>query len=341
MKQPIQGITMMNSSFSAKKRIGLRAFTLIELLVVIAIIAILAAILLPVLNRAKERAANIGAVNNLRQCIFAWKMYSSDNASILPPNRYADYGSQNPTFANTGVSGALPANLSGESYPTWAAGQMRNTSASSTAAPSINVGPYVGAWDSTNVALLLDTRYSVLGSYILNAKVYTDPGDQSLFDGQPHVRSFSMSCAVGSTNETILSGTSTSGNVWRLYNKESDMISPSPSDLIVFLDEHPDSINDDYFEFQMPLSEHATAYIDMPASYHNGACAFAFADGRAELHAWLNPGALPPVNWVVQDTTPPIKSLSTTTGGNPDIWWMAQHITAPTPLGMANGVYYP
>jgi prepilin-type processing-associated H-X9-DG protein len=90
----------------------------------------------------------------------------------------------------------------------------------------------------------------------------------------------------------------------------------------------------------MPISGALTAYIDMPAAYHNNSCAFAFADGHSELHAWRRPGVLPLVDWNVQNTPEPIRSQSSNTGGNPDILWLAAHTTAPSSSAPA-GIYYP
>jgi prepilin-type N-terminal cleavage/methylation domain-containing protein len=70
--------------FDEKHRI--RAFTLVELLVVIAIIAILAALLLPVLGKAKERAQTAGCLNNMKQLQLCYQMYMDDNNDYLPPN---------------------------------------------------------------------------------------------------------------------------------------------------------------------------------------------------------------------------------------------------------------
>jgi len=62
---------------------------------------------------------------------------------------------------------------------------------------------------------------------------------------------------------------------------------PRPTDLFVTLDEHPDSINDGYFQPFSSLGVYTTdSWHDLPASYHDGACGFSFADGHSEIHKW-------------------------------------------------------
>ena len=86
-----------------------RAFTLIELLVVIAIIAILAAMLLPALSRAKGKAHGASCLNNLKQWGLATQIYVTDNNDFLPPD-----GTPNPgnSATNTGWYIQLPQVLS-------------------------------------------------------------------------------------------------------------------------------------------------------------------------------------------------------------------------------------
>jgi prepilin-type N-terminal cleavage/methylation domain-containing protein/prepilin-type processing-associated H-X9-DG protein len=283
---------------------GCSAFTLIELLVVIAVIAILAAILLPVLDKAKQRAWGIQCLGNLRQIGLGMKMYSDDNHGFFPIN-----------LAQTNDdSQALD----------WVAGNMN----------------YSDPNENTNSALLVDGHHSQLAAYVKNPALHRCPSDRSTqnpyLQGPPRVRSYALSDAIGCSD---LAGDPRNAidlqtypppapaTQWLVYAKENRMTSGlGPADIFTFADEHPDSINGGVFGNVMTSSDSSTWiwFQDVPAKWHNNSCPFAFADGHAEIHHWPNPGLIPDVNYSgdLQDGS---------NESDPDVCWLSSHTTIPAP----------
>ena len=255
-------------------------FTLIELLVVIAIIAILAAMLLPALAKAKTKAQGIMCLNNGKQLMLAWRLYADDNKEVL-------------VAAEDGVPGRT----------NWFSGWMDFS------ASPVN-------WNINN-DLVKSPMWSYAGK---SQSIFKCPADQAMVPnnlGQkvPRVRSISMS-QVFSFGSWLPSPT------WKIYNKLSNIALPTKTWVLV--DEHPDSINDAAFAVQCQGADAQSAamIIDFPASYHNGACGFAFSDGHSEIHKWkgskikarvMYNGNLPlvvpagdswlDVSWMAQNTT--------------------------------------
>jgi prepilin-type N-terminal cleavage/methylation domain-containing protein/prepilin-type processing-associated H-X9-DG protein len=227
-------------------------FTLIELLVVIAIIAILASMLLPALGKAKVKAQAIQCMNNQKQLTLAWIMYADDHDDKVPPN----------------ASGSM-------SRGGWVDGSL-----------DFNAGNT----DNTNTLFLVNAK---IGPYTKSIGIYKCPADiyNCVIRGasMPRVRSVAMNSFIG----VLEAGYGQRQTLpCYIYLKMSDIKRPSPSLLWVFVDEHPDSINDGWLTDTWPGG---AGWGDLPASYHAGSCGIGFADGHAEIHKWKDPGTLQPV----------------------------------------------
>ena len=116
---------------------------------------------------------------------------------------------------------------------------------------------------------------------------------------------------------------SASGNQWKTYTKESDLTDPGPSMTFVLLDEREDSINDGYFVVDMagfPGNGGSYKIVDYPASYHNGASTFAFADGHSDIHRWTDARTMPKLS---KANIP----LNVPSPNNKDVFWMQERST--------------
>jgi len=274
----------MNSS-SKPIRAG---FTLIELLVVIAIIAILAAMLLPALSRAKVKAQGIQCMNNHRQLMLAWQMYVGDNSESLPFSKGGPYE--------------------------WVGGYLDFSSDPVNWNPDVNIKTGL-LW--TYCGKNLDI-FKCPG----DRSTVVNPLRQTV----PRVRSMSMLNWVGgrgdaSGNPAAMNWSDATGP-WRIYRKSSDFNQPGAARTFVFLDEREDSINDGFFVVDMDGYPNAPVQlVDSPASYHGGSGGLSFADGHSELKIWKSKFVLqPPLKGEVRPyPTPDV--------GNVDVAWMQERAT--------------
>jgi prepilin-type N-terminal cleavage/methylation domain-containing protein/prepilin-type processing-associated H-X9-DG protein len=296
--------SMRNASLSHKifRRAGRPArgaFTLIELLVVIAIIAILAAMLLPALSKAKMKTQGTYCLNNGHQLMVAWHMYLHDNADsivIATHGGAARGGAGDPTYGVGWVSGWID----------WA---PANT-------------------DTTNLLFLINDKYARMANYVARStRVFKCPADNFIGTQQPkswqRARSWSGNIGMGAGNAEQ----GPWDTIYKHCKKYTDLVYPGPANTWIFVDEHPDSMNDAGF-----FNPHQTQVVDVPAALHNGACGFAMADGHSEIHKWVGCLTQPRVRQVsCVDGNYINNQIYATKPNDPDIHWMSFHGGTLTP----------
>ena len=236
-------------------------FTLIELLVVIAIIAILAAILLPVLSQARKKAEGAQCINNNKQLTDAWLIYADGNNDYVP-----SVDAPNPDV---------------DGRPTWVTGLESMAPGSATQMASGNRSN----WDINQ-----DLIYNLFWKDAPDPKVYVCPADtrQCLVKGTsagvyPPVRSYSMNDVFSSDSPWISA-------VYKRYKTKSSI--RAAANTFVFIEEAPCSIDDgsfaDWCPGSLPITPGSEQIVNFPAVYHGGSSTvLGFADGHAEIHKWL------------------------------------------------------
>ena len=274
-------------------------FTLIELLVVIAIIAILAALLLPALDKAKWKTQGIHCMNNHRNLSLAWKMYADDNNDELLYASPYNYTRPDET-PHVWVNGLMDFDPNNPSN-----------------------------WD-VNHDIVKSPIWPYCGK---SADIWKCPADKSSVvvngENRRRVRSMSMNFWLGGFGgvQGSISGYdwwTRGGNNWRVYLKMSEMIDPGPTRTFLFLDMREDSIDIGNFAVNMngwPDDPARLGFYDLPASYHHRAGGFSFVDGHAEIKRWRDGRTMPPL---VRDNTIYDNYSSP---DNPDITWLQERST--------------
>ncbi len=279
----------------------LKAFTLIELLVVVAIITVLASLLLPALARAKGKAKTIICLSNHRQLMRGVMLYQGDNDDRYPgaaPWAPRDDGAELPGWVGTNLL-----TLDDRAFP--------------------------GNWDTAT--FLHD---AAIARYVANnLEIFRCPEDRTTaVDPRgrtvPRLRGMSMSLWVGGPGYALKREGAPASELWRVFMKGADLVTPGPAETFAFLDERPDSINDGKFAVGMwgyPDHPENVFMINWPSTAHNNAATFSFADGHSIIKKWQDARTLLPL--ADHDLGGFGYAYSVASPYNPDVLWLQEHAT--------------
>lgn len=237
-----------------------RGFTLIELLVVIAIIAILAAMLLPALSKAKLKAMGANCVSNQKQLGMAWQMYADENQG-----RIVGF---DPSVAVS--SGLAP----------WRWDPAPKT-------PSIP--PNTSNIDKQKIKLQAGYQQGGLYQYAPNVNVVHCPADRRADSPyNPGTSAPPGSFAWGSySGAGGMNGDSWNASI--MLTKQSSIMHASGRFLWVEEnDPRGENVGGWVIDAKNPTAWTGSAFVDGPAAWHGGTSTFSFADGHAENHKWID-----------------------------------------------------
>jgi prepilin-type processing-associated H-X9-DG protein len=235
--------------------------------------------LLPVLAKAKGQARRIQCIDNERQMAITWVLYAGDNADALVPNgQTAPGGTVNPKLWIQGVFYYTP--------------------------------------DSTNTALMLDSKYALFAPYLHSLEVYRCPTDRLsvMVSGRPYpkIRSYSLNAYTGWLGQW--DGRLAPLSIYRVFHKSSEILSPSA--IFTFQDVFADSICWPYFGVTM----NQDSFFNFPAVSHNSGGVAGFADGHVEGHRWRDARTLAAQSRDYHSHDDP-------SPGNADLAWLRAHAT--------------